>query len=55
MAYKIGRGPRQMYRSHGNVEMSVSTRAGTGSYPGGAGVMNEWADMVALNQDWKVI
>jgi hypothetical protein len=39
MAYRTGRGPRQMYRSHGSVEISVSTRAGTGSYPGGAGVM----------------
>ena len=39
-AYRIGRGPRQMYRSHGSIGISVSTRAGTGSYPGGAGVRN---------------
>jgi hypothetical protein len=25
--------------------MSVRTLAGTGSYPGGAGVMNVWSDM----------
>jgi hypothetical protein len=37
-----------MYKSHGNVEILVSTRAGTGSYPGGAGVMNVWAGIIAL-------